>query len=646
MPWYENLDPNSPAYAIAASRNPRIRVIAGPGTGKSYAMKRRVARLLEEAVDPATILPVTFTRVAAADLHRELVGMGVPGCEELNGVTLHSLSLRILMRNHVLGATGRVPRPLHNFEQKPLEADLAKAHGGVRDGVRPKIKAYEAAWARLQHDDPGILQNAADLAFKQDLLSWFSFHRAMLIGEVIPQLYDYLRANPLAAERSEFRHILVDEFQDLNRAEQGVIELLSDRAEVCIVGDDDQSIYSFRHAHPEGIRAWLNQNGGADDLTLDECHRCPTQVVAMANALIANNVQRPVPRMLLPLAAKGQGDVRIIQYYTLEQEIDGVTRLIADMVTDGTPPGDILVLAQRGVIGKPIYEALRASHVPVRSYYAETELDAKEVQESYAFLRLFVDREDRVALRWLVGLESKNWFASSYQRLREYAKIQEISPWQALSAIADGQVQLARTAGIGKRFRIVRDKIDQLALLYDAGGMEAIVNDVFPDGTEEVRDLRSLALAVLNDNAGIDASAFLSALSTGITKPEVPTEIEDVRVMTLGGSKGLSAPVTIIAGCIEGLLPQQPDNCSSEAEKLSKIEEQRRLFYVGISRVKASPAKGQPGTLILTHSRQMSANAAKRAKITPARVKYGKANFIASRFLAELGPAAPLPVAG
>src|SRR5437588_12021473 len=112
MPWSDGLFAGTPAYAIAASLNSHIRVVAGPGTGKSFAMKRRVARLLEGAIDPAAILPVTFTRVAAEDLHRELVGMGVPGCDGLNGVTLHSLSLRMLLRNPVLQATGPTARPL------------------------------------------------------------------------------------------------------------------------------------------------------------------------------------------------------------------------------------------------------------------------------------------------------------------------------------------------------------------------------------------------------------------------------------------------------------------------------------------------------------------------------------------------------
>ncbi len=120
MAWHTGIDPASVAYAIASASEPRIRVIAGPGTGKSFAMKRRVARLLEEGVSPKQLLAVTFTRVAAEDLHRELQKLGVPGCEELEGQTLHSLAMRILSRKHVLEAVGRTPRSLNTFETKAL----------------------------------------------------------------------------------------------------------------------------------------------------------------------------------------------------------------------------------------------------------------------------------------------------------------------------------------------------------------------------------------------------------------------------------------------------------------------------------------------------------------------------------------------
>jgi len=614
MPWDDGLDPESPAFRVAGSLNRQIRVVAGPGTGKSFAMKRRVARLLENRVDPRVILPVTFTRVAAEDLHRELVGMGVPGCEEIEGITLHSLAFQMLSRNQVLEATGRTPRPLNDFDVKPLIADLKDTHGGAR-GVRRLTKAYEAGWARLQHEEPGFVQSQEDLAFETDLLRWLQFHRAMLIGEVIPQLYEYLRVNPAARERSEFSFVLVDEYQDLNRAEQGVIDFISENAEVCIVGDDDQSIYGFKNAHPDGIRAWLDDWPGADDLALDECRRCPTTVVEMARSLIENNRNRPVPRALEPRAENGPGDVRIIQYGTLTDEITDITNIISDMLENDIPPGDILVLAQRRAIGTPIYEELIARGIPVKSYYAESELDAEDAQRRFALLKLFITRDDRVALRWLLGLGSSNWLSGGYRRLRDHCEVHDTTPWEALEQLDRDILSIAYTSPLVRQFRQIQEEIRALENLED---LTDVIDQLFPDGDEQVRDLRALALEVSEDIGDDDRDKFLSELSSAITKPEIPSEIENVRIMSLHKSKGLSAPVTIISGCIQGLLPRQPEQSMTDAQRQADMEEQRRLFYVGITRVKAVPDEGKAGTLILTYSRTMPIATALGSNIQPA----------------------------
>jgi superfamily I DNA/RNA helicase len=153
-------------------------------------------------------------------------------------------------------------------------------------------------------------------------------------------------------------------------------------------------------------------------------------------------------------------------------------------------------------------------------------------------------------------------------------------------------------------------------------------------------------LEIIENGVVGDIVAFLTELTSAIAKPEIPELIEDVRIMSLHKSKGLSAPVTIIAGCVEGLLPKQPDANLPPNEQLAQLEEQRRLFYVGISRVKSVPQDGKPGTLILTYSMQMSRATAMGAGIQPAQFNYGDAHLHASRFIANLGPAAPPPLAG
>lgn len=636
MPWHEGLDPTSPVYEIASCTNKRLRVVAGPGTGKSFAMKRRVARLLESGVDAQKILPVTFTRVAAEDLHRELVGMGVQGCEQIKGRTLHSLAFQILMSAHAFQSTGRVARPLNDFEIQPFLADLAGRHGGTRK-LKERIKAFEAAWARLQSDEPGYVKSEADKELEDDLIEWLKFHHSMLIGEAIPLVYHYLKDNPVAPICSKFSHILVDEFQDLNKAEQGVVNLLAASTNICIVGDDDQSIYRFKHAHPDGIRQWLEVNPGATDLELLECRRCPTQVVEMANALIANNQDRPLPRALSPRSQNGPGKVAIRQYATIEDEVRGIADIIQQLTKGGTLPGDILVLAQRSVIGTPIYKELVAREVPARSYYAESELDIEEAQKPFALLKLHINREDRVALRWLLGIDSNDWRTRAYQKLRTHCETTGISPWKALEQLANGAIQIPYTRALVQRFNAIRDDLVRLDKLP---GLGAVIDDLLPDGEDAVRDLRTLALQTL-EAVDDDRDTFLSELTTSIAKPEVPNKVTDVRIMSLHKSKGLSSPVTIIAGCVQGLLPRLPNGDSSSAEYRAQMEEQRRLFYVGITRVKAVPEEHKPGKLVLTYSQKMSLADAMKAGIQPAYRRQRIATLNASQFIQELGSVAP-----
>jgi DNA helicase II / ATP-dependent DNA helicase PcrA len=190
MAWNDDLEPKSPAYGIAAASERFVRVVAGPGTGKSFAMKRRVARLLESGAQPKRILPVTFTNVAAEDLQREMLLVGVPGCEDIRGSTLHAVCLRILRRQNVLEILGRIPRPLNRFEIDPLLYDLPAFYGDKRARSK-RIRAYEAAWARLQHDEPGYPPTPQDQSFEDELVAWLKFHSGMLIGEIIPYVYQY-----------------------------------------------------------------------------------------------------------------------------------------------------------------------------------------------------------------------------------------------------------------------------------------------------------------------------------------------------------------------------------------------------------------------------------------------------------------------
>jgi len=177
MPWNTGLQ--GPHLNIAAYPGTPLRVVAGPGTGKTFALMRRVARLLEQGAQPNGILAVTFTRTAANDLVEKLAALGVPGADLVAAKTLHSLSFGLLSRNAVFQALGRTARPLMDYERNTLICDLQDQFGGKR-AVGKLIEAFEAYWARLQHHQPGFPNDPVEQAFSHALRNWLVFHRSML----------------------------------------------------------------------------------------------------------------------------------------------------------------------------------------------------------------------------------------------------------------------------------------------------------------------------------------------------------------------------------------------------------------------------------------------------------------------------------
>ena len=200
--WREGLV--SPALDIAQTTDSPLLVLAGPGTGKTFTMMRRAARLLEEGTEPRRILVCTFTRTAATDLKKSLTELGVCGADDVRAITIHSFCFGLLARAAVMEITGRAPRPLLHFEERFMVNDLCGGgFGGVRDCGR-RLKAFDAAWSRLQSDEPGWPDDPIDRAFQQQLIAWLRFYKAMLIGELVPEALAYLRNNSEARNNLGF----------------------------------------------------------------------------------------------------------------------------------------------------------------------------------------------------------------------------------------------------------------------------------------------------------------------------------------------------------------------------------------------------------------------------------------------------------
>ena len=639
MPWNTGLV--GPALNIASCVANPLRVMAGPGTGKSFAMQRRVARLLEaDGVDPRRILAVTFTRNAAGNLVQDLNNLGVAGCQDIRSGTLHAFCFSLLSRQNVLDYLGRTARSLitfnkagvAQFEYQPMLQDigLLGAFGNKRDRTK-RIRAFEAAWARLQHEEPGWALAAADGQFQQALLDWLRFHHAMLIGELVPESLRFLRNNPATPELHAFDHVVVDEYQDLNKAEQVLLDLLSHDAQLSIVGDIDQSIYSFRFANPQGIAAFSNRHPTTHDEPLQECRRCPRRVVELADYFIRHNHPSGAGIRLTPMPGNPDGEVHIVQWTTMELEAEGLARFVQHLINSrGYAPGEILILSSRRLLGYGIRDTLQVLGIPTHSFYHEEALETPEAREAFTLMTLLAQPDDRVALRFWLGLASPSWRAGAYSTLREHCEGSGQSAREALNDMMVGRLSLPRTAGLLSRYRDLTMRLAALA------GLECtdITNSLFPDGVEWARVLRETALSVL-DVVETPADLF-EELRIQITQPEMPSEGDFVRVMSLHKSKGLTTRVAVVAGCIEGLIPTV-DSADTAAEAQANLEEQRRLFYVAITRCREVLALSSVLRLPVQTAYRLGAEV---------RGRRGVCRTIASRFLDELGPNSPAAVAG
>lgn len=619
-----------PARRIAELNHTPMRVLAGPGTGKTFALMRRVARLLQEGARPNRILVCTFTRTAAWDLEGELARLGVDGVDQVRAGTLHAFCFGLLGRAEVLEATGRVPRPLLRFEERFLLEDLTgDGFGGIRDRDR-RLQAFNAAWARLQSETPGWPNDPVDQAFHRELVGWLRFHQAILIGELIPEALRYLRENPASPHRGVFEHVLVDEYQDLNRAEQELLDLLAEAGHLIVIGDEDQSIYSFKFAHPEGIATFDGTHPNTHDEGLDECRRCPRLVVEMANTLIANNPGR-TPRVLQPLPGNPDGEVLVLQWRTIEDEAQGIAEIIRRRIQNAdVEPGRVLVLAPRRQLGYAVRDALNALGVFAHSFFHEEALDESDAQQAFTLLTLLANPEDRVALRCWCGFGSTSLRSGAWARLRAHCETSGETPRAALERLASGDLAIPHTGPLVERFRELQGRLGELTPVRG----QALVDALFPGDRDWTSFIRSLASTIEGDE--FDAQELREALRIGITQPELPTDVDYVRVMSLHKSKGLTADVVAALGCIEGLIPTLTGE--TPAEQTASLEEQRRLFYVAITRTRR--------VLILSSVTQLRRNLAYRMGAQVRGWNPIHAATIASRFLAELGPSRPAAVLG
>jgi DNA helicase II / ATP-dependent DNA helicase PcrA len=634
--WDDGLDEEF--IAIAGYTGSYLCIIAGAGTGKSYALKRKVARLLEEGESPGYILAVTFTRTAARDLNRNLHQLDIEGCDLIRACTLHSLCFSILGRHEVFRVMERHTRTLLEHEEDYLLSDLSvRLRQGIRV-LREQLHAFTSAWARLLHEEPGWPHTDEDKQFDREMIAWLRFHKAMLVGELIPLTIRYLRNNPTCPERSQYKHIIVDEYQDLNRAEQELVKLLSEyhlpeNRTLTVAGDDDQSIFvTLKYAHPEGIISFKDEYPGTYETTLLVCKRCPKKVISLANAFIKSTNRKERPKLLKPAPDAIDGEVVIVQWRMLKHEAAGIAAIIANKIASGeVRPEEVLVLTPRKQIGYDIVNSLESKGIKAQTCFSDAVLKGNKLaQEGYAYLTLLHDRNDVVSLRVLLGITANDRKSTPYDRIRKHCFESGDTVVLTLSKLQSGKLRIPYTDSLVERYNIINQRLDALSIMT----LPAIIENLFPDNVDEVAEIRKLVLSVYEK--ANDIHELFNLINTEIIQPELPATSDSVLVLTLYKAKGLTAKMVVIANCLEGCIPYIGDY-SNEREKQETLAEQERLFFVSLTRT--------TNILIISGTAIMRRGEAARLSVVPGSGRFWLETQ-PSRFIDMLGKTAPTPIIG
>jgi ATP-dependent DNA helicase UvrD/PcrA len=559
-----------------------IRVIAGPGAGKTTGLKRMVQRLIEDKkVEASKVFVGTFTRVIAKDLSEKL-GDGIG--KDLSISTIHSLSLRLL-RDHPEACRQYELRFLLGFEEDAMHYDVATTidNTGTIHDRRKTLKRIQSDWAERQ--------SLRDAAFWGEADRWLRRHGGMLIGEVVPLATSALEANDVP--RGYFDYVIVDEYQDLTACEQKLIELIwSENGSLVVLGDDDQSIYSFRYNHPGGVSEFAAKwpEDVLQDTPLPENHRSGTAIVSLANIMMASAGSSKPP--MIP--QKGEdGNVAFLNWFSSSKEIDGLANYVR--LHEDT---EFLILVPRRFIG---YRLKAAIGTDARTSFYQQVLESPYVQECFAAASLIANPCDSVSTRsWLSFKKSGGEFAPNHNA-DAYSTICGATSSVGLDLLREIVNDSLKVTGAGSTH--IKNRAKQFIQLYDSmpeqieDQIKVLFNpssaDVIQDEEKQAQvsdDLSLLREALLNYHRE-EPSAPLSDLMDNLRyriATRTPLADDDspcrVRIMTLHSAKGLEADVIIVAGASDQIIPGPSYGTADEKEH--HREEQRRLLYVSLTRAR------------------------------------------------------------
>ncbi len=588
MSWSEGLSVEQLA-AVTQSGSP-ARLLAGPGTGKTLCLTRRVIRLIEDGgILPRDVLVLTFTRSATRELRRRILDV-VGSQNRLPLVsTLHSFALRTLLR---FPAATQLPQPLRiadDWEERQIIEEELKAMLGL-----PNVKEARELLEKLSADWEQLTADAADYSThfpNPRFLSAWREHRRIygyaLRAELVYQLKHSLEEGALSDFRPP-RHLVVDEYQDLNACDLAVVKGLSDRgSELYCAGDDDQSIYGFRYASPEGIRRFSTEYQPSAHLGLEECKRCDRAILEFA-LFVAAQDHRRIPKNLRPSPGAGHGDVHVLRFSNQNREANGVAA-ICEWLTrhKSIPPGRILILLRsdyQRVFSKPVRRELEARGLPVDVAANPLEpLDSDAGRGFYAILRLLSQPEDSLAWRTLLEVRRCGLGPAAFGAVYDIARQEGACFSHALFEIQKTPIRGRRMGPkLAEEVGRIRALLTELST-YPQSNLHNFINRI-AERTIPVADVRAPMVSLFDRAMDLSSEPvttleeLLRLVQTTLRDAEVDHDEEKIGILTMHQAKGLTADAVIVLAAEDEYVPGRDIG--------PKIDDARRLLYVSLTRAK------------------------------------------------------------
>ena len=580
-----------------------VMVIAGAGSGKTRVLTNRIAYLIaEKNVLESNILAITFTNKAAKEMKERIYSLVGETSKYIWINTFHSMCVRILRQHIDLLGYNKNFTILDTSEQKTIIKNIVKELNLSEDSYQPNNILKIISNSKNSMVSVNEMKAQARFGFMKNVAEIYEYYQKYLKKNSVLDFDDLMlktivlfekHPEVLAIYQNKFEYIHVDEYQDTNVIQYKLIKMLSEvHKNICVVGDDDQSIYSWRGACSDNIINFEKDYEDVEVIFLDQNYRSNSTILDAANAVIKNNTDRKDKA----LWSENKGGDKITVYAAIndKDETDDIAKKVLDLKAQGVDYKDIAILYRANYLSRSMENSCMAFGIPYKLIGSLKFLQRQEIRDLLAYMNVIVNKNDEFSLRRIINVPKRGIGASSMAKIDNYAEQYGLSLFEALKNI--DMIGVSKkiitnihllTQLIEKYSQTEQYSIEDLIVgIYKDSGYESMLKesaDAYAESRiENISELVSSAkqFSSMNDNL-ID---FISEMSL-TSDADDENEDDSVVLSTVHAAKGLEYRVVFIMGLEENLFPSIRDAESSEDER-NKMEEERRLAYVAITRAK------------------------------------------------------------